>query len=346
MSNDKLDWNADLINSIFDLDTSNHILNIPILNPHREDKCIWNWNPSGSYTVRSAYKGYLQHSLCLGHLCTPGPWETIWNLCISHKIKHFIWRLMRDILPTRPNLQKKGISCPSTCFRCDIDIENTWHTFFSCPSAKLCWQGSKFHYRIMKLINSSDGVFNLISHILQCWAPQDVTEFSMILWSMWHSRNALHWNNTPWNQNEIILRASSMLHDWATANRAIPAQHSKPPPRQRWSPPSHGKSFAFLHAINWTHNQNLENIIFEKDCKRIPPYFSNHHSADTSEFGCLLDQCKPFMANPPNSHVSFSPRSANIVAHKLAKAAIDSANHSDFFHILNCIFYDILNDMN
>nr|KYP44135.1 hypothetical protein KK1_034401 [Cajanus cajan] len=300
---------------------------------------------------------------------------------------------MRDILPTRPNLQKKGISCPSTCFRCDIDIENTWHTFFSCPSAKLCWQGSKFHSRIMKLINSSDGVFNLISHILQCWAPQDVAEFSLILWSMWHSRNALHWNNTPWNQNEIILRASSMLHDWATANRATSAQHSKPPPKQRWSPPSQGslkcniatysfpmegltgigicirdhqgafirarittikgsmephvgKAFAFLHAINWTHNQNLENIIFETDCKRIPPYFSNHLSADTSEFGCLLDQCKPFMAKPSNSHVSFSPRSANIVAHKLAKAAIDSANLNDFFHIPNCILYDILNDMN
>nr|KYP44133.1 hypothetical protein KK1_034399 [Cajanus cajan] len=189
---------------------------------------------------------------------------------------------------------------------------------------------------------------------------------------MWHSRNALHWNNTPWNQNEIILRASSMLHDWATANRATSAQHSKPPPKQRWSPPSQGslkcniatysfpmegltgigicirdhqgafirartttikgsmephvgKAFAFLHAINWTHNQNLENIIFETDCKRIPPYFSNHLSADTSEFGCLLDQCKPFMAKPSNSHVSFSPRSANIVAHKLAKAAIDSA---------------------
>nr|KYP31081.1 hypothetical protein KK1_049065 [Cajanus cajan] len=109
-----------------------------------------------------------------------------------------------------------------------------------------------------------------------------------------------------------------MLHDWATANRATPVQHSKPPPRQRWSPPSQGslkcnittysflvegltgigicirdhqgafirarsttikgsmephvgKAFAFLHGINWTHNQNLENIIFETDCKRIPP---------------------------------------------------------------------------
>nr|KYP44138.1 Putative ribonuclease H protein At1g65750 family [Cajanus cajan] len=59
MSKDKLDWNADLINSIFDIDTSNHILNIPILNPHCEDKRIWDWNPSGSYTVRSAYKGFL-----------------------------------------------------------------------------------------------------------------------------------------------------------------------------------------------------------------------------------------------------------------------------------------------
>nr|KYP42576.1 hypothetical protein KK1_036019 [Cajanus cajan] len=99
---------------------------------------------------------------------------------------------MRDILPMRPNLQKKGICCPSTCFRCNIDIKNTWHTFFSCPSAKLCWQGSNLHSCILNLINSSDGVFNLISHILQYWTPQAAAEFSMILWSMWHSQNALH----------------------------------------------------------------------------------------------------------------------------------------------------------
>nr|KYP63926.1 Putative ribonuclease H protein At1g65750 family [Cajanus cajan] len=237
MSNDKNGWNDVLINSLLDKDTSNRILNIPILNPHCEDKRIWKWNPSGSYTVRSAYKGYLQHCLSMGNLNVPGPWKNIWNLRIPHKIKHFIWRLMRDILPTRPNLQKKGIRCPSTCFRCNTDIENTWHTFFSCPSAKLCWQGSNLHSCILNLINSSDGVFNLISHILQHWTPQAAAEFSMILWSMWHSRNALHWSNTPWNPDEINLRASSMLHDWATANRIDLVQRTKTQTRQRWSPP-------------------------------------------------------------------------------------------------------------
>nr|KYP58279.1 hypothetical protein KK1_004578 [Cajanus cajan] len=184
----------------------------------------------------------------------------------------------------------------------------------------------------------------------------------MILWSMWHSRNALHWSNTPWNPDEINLRASSMFHDWATANRIDMVQRTKTQTRQRWSPPPQGsfkcniathsfpvegltgigicirdhqgafvrarsttikgclephisKVFALLHAINWTHNQNLEDIIFETDCNHIPSYFSNHHSVDITEFDCLLDQCKPIMVNPPNSHVSFSPRFANIVAH-------------------------------
>nr|KYP58280.1 hypothetical protein KK1_004579 [Cajanus cajan] len=45
MSNDKNGWNDVLINSLLDKDTSNRILNIPILNPRCEDKHIWKWNP-------------------------------------------------------------------------------------------------------------------------------------------------------------------------------------------------------------------------------------------------------------------------------------------------------------
>lgn len=36
-----------------------------------------------------------------------GDWKLIWNLKLPLKIKHFLWRINRDVLPTRLKLQQK-----------------------------------------------------------------------------------------------------------------------------------------------------------------------------------------------------------------------------------------------
>ena len=68
------------------------------------------------------------------------PIATRWNRSIPIKVNVFIWRLMFNKLPSRVNLDKKGIDVGSIlCPMCVDDVETINHIFFSCDMAKELW---------------------------------------------------------------------------------------------------------------------------------------------------------------------------------------------------------------
>ncbi|KAA3490347.1 reverse transcriptase [Gossypium australe] len=49
-------WNEELLNNIFDVDTANRILAIPIAGCQSEDLRVWKYDGFGEYTVKSGYR--------------------------------------------------------------------------------------------------------------------------------------------------------------------------------------------------------------------------------------------------------------------------------------------------
>ena len=120
IDDDTKQWKRELILSCFERDVAGQILSIPISMRLPPDKMVWNWEKDGEFSVRSAY-----HLLCDEKSRNqPGPsspqrnklWKEIWRAYIPNKIKNFMWRLAKNILPTRSNLQKKGITLDTLCF--------------------------------------------------------------------------------------------------------------------------------------------------------------------------------------------------------------------------------------
>ncbi|GJY16956.1 RNA-directed DNA polymerase, eukaryota, partial [Tanacetum coccineum] len=65
---------------------------------------------------------------------------TRWIRCVPIKINIFLWRLVLNKLPTRVNLERKGIDVDSTlCHICGEDVETVNHIFFSCEMVKDLW---------------------------------------------------------------------------------------------------------------------------------------------------------------------------------------------------------------
>ncbi|GJW48597.1 putative RNA-directed DNA polymerase, eukaryota, reverse transcriptase zinc-binding domain protein [Tanacetum coccineum] len=65
---------------------------------------------------------------------------TRWNKFIPIKVNVFLWRLNLNKLPTRVNLDRKGIDIGSIlCPTCQGDVETVNHTFFNCVLAKDLW---------------------------------------------------------------------------------------------------------------------------------------------------------------------------------------------------------------
>lgn len=68
-------------------------------------------------------------------------WSFIWKLKIPPKAIIFLWKLHREILPTRVFLHKRiGNNFNQTlCPRCKGDEESSHHIFWQCVAAKKLW---------------------------------------------------------------------------------------------------------------------------------------------------------------------------------------------------------------
>ncbi|GAU33864.1 hypothetical protein TSUD_66510 [Trifolium subterraneum] len=115
-------WKWDVIYSCFDSCSAKQIISIPLSLCLPSDTLVWNWEKDGAYSVRSTY-----HVICdEKERSLPGPsvsrknkvWKEIWKAPVPKKIKNFMWRLTKNILPTRANLHKKGISLDLQCPLC------------------------------------------------------------------------------------------------------------------------------------------------------------------------------------------------------------------------------------
>ncbi|GJS98578.1 RNA-directed DNA polymerase, eukaryota, reverse transcriptase zinc-binding domain protein [Tanacetum coccineum] len=95
----------------------------------------WTWDIGMStFTVKHT-REYIDQS----YLPNDGM-ETRWNRFLPKKINIFIWRSLRDRLPTRWNLSRKGIDIDSlSCPICDTGIETIQHTLWTCSLATTVW---------------------------------------------------------------------------------------------------------------------------------------------------------------------------------------------------------------
>ena len=63
-------------------------------------------------------------------------WSIIWKLTLPEKIKIFIWKATKNLLPTVENLCKHGIVQEARCKRCGNKVENILHVLVACKAAK------------------------------------------------------------------------------------------------------------------------------------------------------------------------------------------------------------------
>lgn len=104
-------WDVGLIRRTLILHKAEAILSIPISPMNPSNSQVWAKSPNGIFTVKSAYRVATKHLTDLkGREESPGfsdnfkmtaIGKVIWNLQRPNKIKHFMWRACRNVLPTK-----------------------------------------------------------------------------------------------------------------------------------------------------------------------------------------------------------------------------------------------------
>ena len=186
-----------------------------VIQQNGRDAWVWMADPSGSYSVQSAYK-VMRGPVVDG--IKDRAFEELWQLKIPTKYAVFAWRLLRDRLPTRINLHRRQIDILDRhCPFCSREEEEAGHLFFHCNRIIPIWWES------LSWVNKSaafpkDPRQHFLQHgdILnegrratrwKCW-------WEAVTWTIWQQRNKIVFSNETFDSNKLIGEAAFLLWTW------------------------------------------------------------------------------------------------------------------------------------
>ncbi|XP_040866060.1 uncharacterized protein [Glycine max] len=104
---------------------------------HIGDQWVWAADPSGQYSIRSAYSVLRED---ISEEAQDGEFKELWKLKVPPKVAVFAWRLLKDRLPTRDNLRRKQVELHEyLCPFCRTMEESACHLFFHCRKVLPVW---------------------------------------------------------------------------------------------------------------------------------------------------------------------------------------------------------------
>ncbi|XP_039683490.1 uncharacterized protein [Medicago truncatula] len=101
------------------------------------DKWRWLLDPIHGYSVRGVYT-FLSSN---GAMVNRSSVDDVWHKHIPSKVSLLVWRLLRNRIPTKDNLEQRGVltSADTFCvFGCDT-TESAEHLFLHCSMAGYLW---------------------------------------------------------------------------------------------------------------------------------------------------------------------------------------------------------------
>ncbi|GKE62814.1 RNA-directed DNA polymerase, eukaryota, reverse transcriptase zinc-binding domain protein, partial [Tanacetum coccineum] len=157
----------------------------------------WNWSPN----TTKGFSVALARSLVDSHILEVSLIATRWNGCIHIKVNIFLWKLLLNKLPSRINLDRKGIDIPSIlCPNCQEDVETVNHIFFTCEMASTLWSmlANWWEVDIPLCANMEDWISWLeTSHFSKKVRVILDGVGGVLLWHIWNYRNGLVFSNPP-----------------------------------------------------------------------------------------------------------------------------------------------------
>lgn len=116
-----------MIRSLFPQAEAQLILKTPLFPTVQVDKLFWPLNTDGIYLVKTTYRLVIMRLIDSSHLREECNRMMIWKLKVPPTVKIFLCHSCKGCLPTRLQLQSRGVPCPNSCVVCDREMEHMWH---------------------------------------------------------------------------------------------------------------------------------------------------------------------------------------------------------------------------
>ena len=186
----------------------------PIILTEGRDEWVWLLDPNNGFTVKKT-------CIHLDNASLPDAYiSTRWCRFIPKKVNIFVWRALRDRLPTRWNLSNKGVEIESIlCPTCSSSPETIQHSLWTCSLATCVWL--KVFSWLDLLYPTPSSLQDVFAYVDQLHIHNDrklmlQAIFGVVLWTLWSFRNHLIFNSHPMARNEIFDKVTSTSFLWYT----------------------------------------------------------------------------------------------------------------------------------
>ena len=137
-------------------------------------------------------------------------WNSIWNMVVPKKVKIFLWRAVKDLLPTTENLWKKNVVQEATCQICRNQMESIDHAHLDCKITMKVWQNSPFGKLVQREMYSY--VINIIQSLHQQQRELSGELVASLLWVIWNARNKMLFEGINEDLVRLVARAFSVAN--------------------------------------------------------------------------------------------------------------------------------------
>lgn len=203
MMADQRQWDYDVVTNLFNARNRDLILKIPLST--RRDRDVWYWlaDPCGVFSVRSCYKMMTYDA----NNSSSSFWRRLWKLNVPGKVKNFLWRAVKNVLPTTNNLLSCRVQVLPTFSVCNAYNKSVIHALVECGFAKSCWITSLVGY-----LGQMSSFMEWLGIVFSCCNKEECELAAMICWRIWAHRNDKVWNKRCGRFYQILNSASHLLH--------------------------------------------------------------------------------------------------------------------------------------
>ncbi|XP_004301837.1 PREDICTED: putative ribonuclease H protein At1g65750-like [Fragaria vesca subsp. vesca] len=211
-------WMVDLLEELFYADEVEMIRKIPLSIRSPDDRLIWHFDKHGLYSVRSGYHlaGGVNADQSRGSSSSPAgsnkTWKQVWKVRVLPKVKSFVWRLMRNILPTKVALSKKICMEEQLCPFCRTENETALHLFKECSGAACMLIISPLGLRARN--HGANNMEEWVVGMMDVLTTGQVEMFFMLLWALWVERNNMVWQGTSFDPINTVTWSMLLLQEY------------------------------------------------------------------------------------------------------------------------------------
>ncbi|KAH9724503.1 putative reverse transcriptase/RNA-dependent DNA polymerase [Citrus sinensis] len=338
--NEDNQWNEDLIYQHFLREDVDTILRIPIPSTPMGDQILWHYDKKRIYNVKSGYQVALRINFPDTPTCSEQPtnqWSIIWSMSLPEKIKIFIWRAAKNILPIAENLWRRKIVAQPECQIYGISMETVGHALVECKSARKIWKTTKFAAELRNI--GGHDILGILHELVKRLGKSDTELVVAILWVIWGLRNQGLFKGKREDPCISAAKAEPVVESFRRIQAVNMENHlvglgivirdankNFVAAAVKTTKLHNGVTFAEAEAMNWglkvAYDAGLANIIIESDSLEAVDYVNNRKSSRT-EIQWLISEVQNRLKEFRSWKTLHTPRSCNAIAHSLVTLALE-----------------------